>query len=488
MHLCQTGENRTMKELLTTLITCVGIFFAAAPPVSAGTVNLPQTGQTLCHHEDGSNWCESTGQDGEYKNGLPWPDPRFTVSGDCVTDNLTGLMWTKSANRFGLQNWSNALSSANGLSLCSYEDWRLPNMNELESLFHAGAASLYYGGSAAWLMSNGFESVQWGGYAEYWTSTTDASNVGNAWSVDILYGYIKSRYKQNTRYVWSVRGGQTGSYPALIWKTGQTTSYATGDDGNMQMGVSWPNQRFTVLFCNASGPCPNQLSDCDDEFENDVVTDNLTGLMWKKAASVYDSDLGVWTWEKYNWLTALGVGPVCGYTDWRLANRKELLSLVDRSRYSKALLSGNPFESYVASDNYYSSTSSSSAPNDYADCIDMSNGEVDACQKDVIVGWGGGYYRWVVRGGCSTMPVKINSPEAAYYRIMDAYNSGASPQSILARTITLEENLDFASNKTVNLRGGYNCDFNAKNGFTTINNGRMLIRGGSVTVENLIIK
>ena len=29
-------------------------------------------------------------------------------------------------------------------------------------------------------------------------------------------------------------------------KTGQTTWYATRDDGDLQMGVAWPSERFTV--------------------------------------------------------------------------------------------------------------------------------------------------------------------------------------------------------------------------------------------------
>jgi hypothetical protein len=29
--------------------------------------------------------------------------PRFTASGDCVTDNLTGLMWAKDANLINSQ-------------------------------------------------------------------------------------------------------------------------------------------------------------------------------------------------------------------------------------------------------------------------------------------------------------------------------------------------------------------------------------------------
>ena len=35
------------------------------------------------------------------------------------------------------------------------------------------------------------------------------------------------------------------AYPAPVPKTGQTISYAAGDDGALQKGVTWPVPRFT---------------------------------------------------------------------------------------------------------------------------------------------------------------------------------------------------------------------------------------------------
>jgi len=65
----------------------------------AGTAQLPQTGQTTCYDSSGTVIsCTGTGQDGEIQAGVAWPDPRFTVSGDCVSDNLTGLMWAKNGD------------------------------------------------------------------------------------------------------------------------------------------------------------------------------------------------------------------------------------------------------------------------------------------------------------------------------------------------------------------------------------------------------
>ena len=131
-----------------------------------------------------------------------------------------------------------------------------------------------------------------------------------------------------------------------VLKTGQTTSYATGDDGDYQTGVLVPNPRFTD---NSDG----------------TVTDNLTGLTWLKDASC----LGQQNWANAlaaaNTLTdgnvacGLSDGSVAG--DWRLPNRNELGSLVDLGTFSPALPAGNPFLNFVAS-NYWSSTTVAIVP------------------------------------------------------------------------------------------------------------------------------
>src|ERR1039457_87617 len=75
----------------------------------AGTIQLPQTGQTSCYDANGNVInCAGTEQDGNVQAGVAWPNPRFTVSGDCVTDNLTGLMWAKNANLAGQLTWQGA--------------------------------------------------------------------------------------------------------------------------------------------------------------------------------------------------------------------------------------------------------------------------------------------------------------------------------------------------------------------------------------------
>jgi len=128
--------KRIICLTVTLMVLMAGLSFA-------GTVNLPQTRQTRCYDTAGVEIpCPGTGQDGEIQAGVEWPSPRFTVSGKVVTDNLTGLMWTKNGNLpNGAMTWDQAIDYCNNLTLGGYSDWRLPNVNELESLINADEAN-----------------------------------------------------------------------------------------------------------------------------------------------------------------------------------------------------------------------------------------------------------------------------------------------------------------------------------------------------------
>ncbi|NQT18855.1 MAG: DUF1566 domain-containing protein, partial [Planctomycetes bacterium] len=112
-----------MVAVLATLML-QGVCFAAekaAPNAGAAVVPapVPQTGAKVSY---------ISGDDGTYQAGVAWPNPRFTVDGDCVTDNLTGLMWAKS---FGpAKTWTEALAYCKQLDLGGHKDWRMPNVSE----------------------------------------------------------------------------------------------------------------------------------------------------------------------------------------------------------------------------------------------------------------------------------------------------------------------------------------------------------------------
>lgn len=111
-----------------------------------------------------------------------------------------------------------------------------------------------------------------------------------------------------------------GLPPARLLKTGQTTSYGTGTDGDLQVGM------------------PQTFVDNGDG----TITDVKTGLMWEKKSndgSVHDVT-NTYTWSAgppwtasgtvfTSFLSTLNSGSgFAGYTDWRLPNRRELDSLV----------------------------------------------------------------------------------------------------------------------------------------------------------------
>jgi hypothetical protein len=188
--------------------------------------------------------------------------------------------------------------------------------------------------------------------------------------------------------------GAAASTPApsiSLPKTGQTATYAAGDDGSLQKGVAWPSPRFT----NADGTPP---------VTGNVVLDQLTGLMWLKNANCmatsypsFDADgtagNGAVTWQHaLDFVAGINAGTYAncggGYSDWRLPNGRELRSLIDYSRFNPSLPSGNPFTNVQA--NYYW-TSTSNGLGAYV--VLLSQGNFIASDKAVQ------QYVWPVRAG-----------------------------------------------------------------------------------------
>ena len=204
---------KIMKNKCGWLTAVIMSLFLTGSLAHAGSVQLPQTGQTRCYDTAGTEIsCTGTGQDGDIRAGVAWPVPRFMNNGDgTVTDRLTGLVWSQDAGTptvgscaGGYKTWYDALNYVtclNSINYLGHSDWRLPNINELESLINADEPN-----SAAWLIAQGFISVQ-SGY--YWSSSSYAGLTDYAWVVYMWNGYVFYYYKSNYGYyVWPVRSGQ----------------------------------------------------------------------------------------------------------------------------------------------------------------------------------------------------------------------------------------------------------------------------------------
>ena len=193
------------------------------------------------------------------------------------------------------------------------------------------------------------------------------------------------------------------SYPAPVAKTGQTTSYAPGDDGDLEKGVALPQPRFTD---NGDG----------------TVTDNRSGLIWLKKANCIQTDYptfdndstagdGRVTWQHaLDFVNGINAGTYnCGdtsnnglqQTDWRLANMVELPSLFHLSYFNPMLSNvagaakwseGDPFTG-VATANFYWTSTTTPAIDTMAFTVDFWVGDITAKGKTSA------YFVWPVRGG-----------------------------------------------------------------------------------------
>jgi hypothetical protein len=179
-----------------------------------------KTGQVTCYDEGGAVIpCAGTGQDGDKRGGVAWPNPRFVDNGDgTVTDMLTGLVWLRNANCPAISPaiWTTALANANTLAdgACGLTDgsvagdWRLPSRFELESLLdleYYSPALSNAAGTAQWTEGDAFSGVLSGTYL---SSSSYAIGPQYAWYVHLGYGDVSATTKTSTYYVWPVRAGQ----------------------------------------------------------------------------------------------------------------------------------------------------------------------------------------------------------------------------------------------------------------------------------------
>ncbi len=191
-----TGTGAATGDIVAGKIAFVN---GATVSGTAKPAPVAKTGQTTSY---------AAGDDGALQKGVAWPNPRFTDNGNgTVTDNLTGLIWLKNVNAFGARNWATALtdcatlnSGEVGLSDESAEgDWRLPNVQELQSLIDYGRFNPALPSGHPF---TGFQSYF------YWSSSTVSVSTNDAWFVYLYVGNVGNGTKEAMHSVWPVRGGQ----------------------------------------------------------------------------------------------------------------------------------------------------------------------------------------------------------------------------------------------------------------------------------------
>jgi hypothetical protein len=168
-------------------------------PECPNKARLPRTGQTISYGER---------DDGALQLGVPWPNPRFTeYENGTVTDNLTGLIWTRNANIYGIKPWCQAIASCNSSSEGGYADWRLPNVRELQSLLDYRGENQY----SMLPVGHPFTGIGISQTFFYWSSTSYSPD--SSWTISFENGHMYPQGRNcspndPTGYlVWCVRGG-----------------------------------------------------------------------------------------------------------------------------------------------------------------------------------------------------------------------------------------------------------------------------------------
>jgi len=183
--------------------------------------HFPATGQTTCWNSAfPANIipCAGTGQDGEIQAGATLA---YVDNGNgTITDSNTGLMWEKLSDDGTIHDWNNTYIWANafavkiaalngGSGFAGHTDWRLPNINELESIrnrgtFNPAVSAAFNTGCTPGCTVTSCSCTQSDGY---WSSSSSAYGPSLAWYVAFYYGYSSSVFKTDGNYVRAVRGG-----------------------------------------------------------------------------------------------------------------------------------------------------------------------------------------------------------------------------------------------------------------------------------------
>ncbi len=166
-------------------------------PVCGRSELLPCTGARLCYDEEGAIiQCDGSRQDGALLMGTPWPRPRFQPYKIGVLDALTGLIWKAGANVGRKEaTWEEALAAVDSYAGKSHLPWRMPNINELESLVDASAHS------PALPRGHHFSDIQ----QSYWSSTTSSYETDWAYVLYLDKGAVGVGYKKKSDFsLWPV--------------------------------------------------------------------------------------------------------------------------------------------------------------------------------------------------------------------------------------------------------------------------------------------
>jgi hypothetical protein len=211
-----TGDQTPVAQHLDTASADVAAALAGGALADHG--HRLETGQTQCRNAQGQPVsCTGTGQDGELQKGV---DRGYVDNGDgTITDTRTGLVWEKLSDDGTIHDkdweylWTEALSGKvaqlNQAAFAGQTDWRLPSVNELQTLanYGVGIPAVSPAFHTGCVPGCNVLTCSCTRSSAYWSSTAVAANPRLAWTVS-AFGMIDPFTKGAAhRSVRAVRGG-----------------------------------------------------------------------------------------------------------------------------------------------------------------------------------------------------------------------------------------------------------------------------------------
>ena len=203
------------------------------------------------------------------------------------------------------------------------------------------------------------------------TSSWGSSSQSHSWSSEDTYQIkVQAKDDHGATSSWSssssISISEINTHTYKLPDSGQHNCY--DDDGNVIDGPK-PGEPFYGQDAQHQGPEPFYRNNSDG-----TVTDLNTGLMWMQASADTDNDGEIDSRDEQEWQPSIDYCDsleFAGYTDWRLPDRKELMSIVD---YGETYPAINPV--FDCRSSFYWSSSTYAFNQDYAWRVYFDNGKV----------------------------------------------------------------------------------------------------------------
>ncbi|MCX6878407.1 MAG: DUF1566 domain-containing protein [Verrucomicrobia bacterium] len=303
---------------MTSNILTLALSLAATALHAAQPYTVVDTGQTKCYDnfkpiappQPGEAF---HGQDAQFHV----HPASYTLAADGLTvqDGVTGLTWQRSPDTDGngVLNRSDKLTltqaqalpaKLNAAKFGGFDDWRLPSIKELYSLFDGRGTDPSGPAAADTSALTPFIDTKFFKFA--YGNTRTGERV------------IDSQYASNTKFV----GKGARGFDKLFG-----VNFADGRIKGYDLKMPGGGMEKTFFVQCVRGNANYGKNDYHDNSDG-TVTDRATGLMWSKD----DSAKGMNWQDALAWVRKKNAGKFLGHDDWRLPSVKELQSIVDYSR------------------------------------------------------------------------------------------------------------------------------------------------------------